>query len=847
MVVNGGRQSARVVLSEQALMAELPTGTITFLFTDVEGSTRLLHDHGERYAALLAEHRRVLREVFARHEGVEVDTEGDAFFVAFASARKALAAAREAQDALDNGPLRVRMGLHTGEAQASDEGYVGLDVHRAARIAAAGHGGQVLVSASTSTLVDVELRDLGAHRLKDLSAPERLYQLGDLSFPPLKTLSNTNLPIPATSFLGRESELHEVTELLRRDDVRVLTLTGPGGTGKTRLALQAAGELADDYPDGVFWVPLAPLRDPALVLAQVAQALGAKLELRAYIGSRRLLLLLDNLEHLLAAAEEVGELVASCPRLGLLVTSRAPLHLEGEWEYAVDPLAENEAVALFEQRARAATRAFSANGEVAEICRRLDYLPLAIELAAARAKLLSAHAILARLEQRLPLLAAGSRNAPERQRTLRATIEWSNDLLNEEEQRLFAQLAVFAGGWELEAAEEICDADLEILGSLVDQSLVRRSGERFWMLETIREYAVERLEESGEADNLRARHADWYLELAERARPEIHRAQALQWLDRLEAEHANLRLAIDRALEDGDAARALRLTGAVWVYWLTRGHWTEGRRSLEAALDLASDRDLESGEDALWGAALLALWQDDEERGLAHATNLFDSSRARGSRRGEAIALELIAIAASQRGDFDRARVLFDESLVIAREVRDEWLITVVLNNLGDAELNAGNFERAIELFEESLALGEKRGDLDRRARQLTNLGSASLALGNNSAARARFDDALEAARVIGLREIYVYALLGLASVWVPDNPSRAARLQGVSDALAEQLGTSAQAFEARVREDTLAKLRAASLEDAYLGAVAHGRALSPNEAVAYALGHVDHPDGGSV
>jgi predicted ATPase len=602
------------------------------------------------------------------------------------------------------------------------------------------------------------------------------------------------------------------------------------------LALQAAGELADQYPDGVFWVPLAPVRDPALVLPNVAQALGAKLELRSSIGSRRLLLLLDNLEHLLAAAEEVGELVSSCPQLGVLVTSRSPLHLDGEWEYAVDPLAETEAVALFEQRARAATRTFTANGEVVEICKRLDCLPLAIELAAARTKLLPATAILARLEQRLPFLGAGSRNAPERQRTLRATIEWSHGLLDEEEKRLFGRLAVFAGGWALEAAEEICDADLETLGSLVDQSLVRRSGERFWMLETIREYAAERLEESGKADGLRARHADWYLALAERAYPEIHGPGGPAWLDRLEAEHANLRLAVDRALEQGDAERALRLTGTVWLYWLTRGHWTEGRRSLEAALSIATERDLAFAADALWGAALLAQWQGDDETALGHATHLLDLSRAGGGRRGEAIALELIAIIATHEGEFDRARHLFEESLVMAREVGDDWLTTVVLNNLGDVELNDGNVERAIELFEESLALGEERGDIDRRARQLTNLGTASLVLGDRPAAAARFGGALDAARMIGLREAYVYTLLGLAAASVTDDPPRAARLQGVSDAIAEHLGTAAHDFEAGIREQTLDDLRAASAEAEYLDALTRARGMSPNDAVAYAL-----------
>jgi tetratricopeptide (TPR) repeat protein len=312
-------------------------------------------------------------------------------------------------------------------------------------------------------------------------------------------------------------------------------------------------------------------------------------------------------------------------------------------------------------------------------------------------------------------------------------------------------------------------------------------------------------------------------------------------LDRLEAEHANLRLAVDRALEQGDAERALRLTGTVWLYWLTRGHWTEGRRSLEAALSLASERELAHAEDALWGAALLAQWQGDDETALGHATHLLELCRACGSTRGEAIALELIAIIATREGEFDRARHLFEESLVMAREVGDDWLTTVVLNNLGDVELNEGNFGRAIELFEESLALGEERGDIDRRARQLTNLGTASLALGDRPAAAARFGDALDAARLIGLREAYVYTLLGLAAASVTDDPSRAARLQGVSDAIAEHLGTAAQSFEAGIREQTLDNLRAASAEDVYLAALAQARGLSPNDAVAYAL---DEPEG---
>jgi predicted ATPase/class 3 adenylate cyclase len=504
-------------------MRSLPSGTVTFLFTDIEGSTKLLRDLGsDEYSRVLAEHRRVLREAFAANEGVEVDTQGDAFFVAFPTAPGALGAAAQATEALAQGPIRVRMGIHTGTPHLSEDDYVGMDVHRAARIAACGHGGQVLVSASTAALVGTDgLRDLGEHRLKDLSAPERIHQLGEGDFPPLKSLHRTNLPIPSTPFLGRERELHDVHELVSRADVRLVTLTGPGGSGKTRLALQAAAAASERYPGGVFWVPLAPLRDPELVLETARQAVGARNGLAEQIGDTAMLLLFDNFEHVTDAAADVAGLLTSCPRVDLLVTSREPLHVSGEHEYPVPSLSPEEGVGFFIARARAVKPDFEGNDAVAEICRRLDDLPLALELAAARVKALSPGQIRDRLEQRLPLLTGGARDAPERQRTLRGTIEWSYELLTDEEKLLFARLAVFRGGCTLEAAEQVADANLDTLQSLVDKSLLRHSQERFWMLETIREYAVERLEHLEDAETLRLRHAEYFLRQAEEAEPHL--------------------------------------------------------------------------------------------------------------------------------------------------------------------------------------------------------------------------------------------------------------------------------------------------------------------------------------
>src|SRR5438105_2075987 len=410
-------------------MSELPTGTVTFLFTDIEGSTRLLHELGDAYADALAEHRRILRDAFTRHGGVEVDTQGDAFFVAFGRATDALAAAGEGQEALSTGPIRVRMGIHTGEPLATDEGYVGIDVHRAARIAAAGHGGQVLFSQSTRDLCAADsLRDLGEHRLKDLAAPERLYQLGDRNFPPLKTLYQTNLPIPATPFLGRERELEEVLALISRPDVRLLTLSGPGGTGKTRLALQAAAEAAERFPDGIYWAPLASLRDASLVLDVAARALGAADGLVERIADKSLLLLFDNFEHLIEAAPELSSVLAACPNAQLIVTSRELLRLPGEQTYPVPPLEPEDGEELFVARARAAKPDVRTDEPVKEICARLENLPLALELAAARVRVLSPDELLQRLSKRLDLLKGGPGVDP-RQQTLRATIEWPRDLL----------------------------------------------------------------------------------------------------------------------------------------------------------------------------------------------------------------------------------------------------------------------------------------------------------------------------------------------------------------------------------------------------------------------------------
>ena len=616
-------------------MGELPAGTVTLLFSDIEGSTRLLQQAGDAYPGLLAEHRRLLRDAFAGHGGHEVDSEGDAFFVAFASAGEAVAAAAEAQRALaehewpDDAEIRVRMGLHTGEPRRMDGRYVGLDVHQAARVMAAGHGGQVVISESTRALVGdgIELRDLGEHRLKDLSGPQRLFQLQvegiPAEFPPLKTLENrpTNLPAQPNPLVGRERELKETEAVITQPDVRLLTLTGPGGAGKTRLALQLAANVIDGFPNGVFFVSLAPIRDWELVMPTIAQTLGLREQagetiaetVTGYLQDKRLLLLLDNFEHVIPAAPAVAGILASSPNVTVLATSRTPVHLSGERTYAVPPLAvpelselpdaahvaEFDAARLFVDRARAAAADFAVTDEnaaaIAEVCIRLDGLPLAIELAAPRVRSLPPAALLRRLDRRLKLLTGGAQDLDERQRTLRATIEWSYELLSEDEKALFRSLGVFVGGCRPDAAEAVAPEGLRVevvdgLDSLVEKSLLRQRPDsdaepRFWLLETIREFAVERLETDGALEDARRRHAEYFLSMAEALDSEARRGDQTAIFARLDDENANLRASIDWARETRQFDLLTRAATALWGFWATHGYVAEGVRVLEEALE----------------------------------------------------------------------------------------------------------------------------------------------------------------------------------------------------------------------------------------------------------------------
>jgi predicted ATPase len=809
---------------------ELPTGTVTFLFTDVEGSTKLVRELGaERYAEALAEHRRALRAAFGRHGGVEVDTQGDAFFVAFPTAPGALTAAREAQEALS---IPVRMGIHTGTPYLTPEGYVGADVHRAARIAAAGHGGQVLVSASTAALLDAALEDLGEHRLKDLSAPERIYQVGEDEFPPLKTLYRTNLPVPATPFLGRDQDLARVLELLGQ--TRLLTLTGPGGTGKTRLGLQAAADVSDNYPGGVFWVPLAPLRDPELVLEQAGQALGAKDSLADYVGDKRLLLVLDNFEHLIEAADDLAELAACCPNLRLLVTSRELLRLPGEQAYPVPPLEPDDGTQLFLARARAAKPDFEADDAVPTLCARLDNLPLALELAAARVRVLSPGQLLERLSSRLDVLKAG-RGVDPRQQTLRATIEWSHDLLEQDEQRLFARLAVFRGGCTLEAAETICEADLDTMQSLVDKSLVRvRDEGRFWMLETIREFALEQLEASRESEELRRRHADHFLALAEEAEPHIRR-YAKEWLDRLGADHDNLRAAADQLEAAGEWELVLRLDGAISDFWGIRGHLAEGSRQIESALR-ADDRPTAARAKALNAAADMAMGRGDNETLRLRAEEALELHRRHGNIQSAAYSVFQLGHGAADEGEYERAKALAEEAIALAREAGDEELVMYATWLLAWASKGLGDNERSRRLYEEVSESARLAGSKNVLSLSLEALSDFALERGRPQEAIAILTEAFGLNRELDDRWRLALVTSRLARAFAElGNVKTATRLLSSGQALLKEMGGDPKWIGQRNRK-TLAAIRAELDAATFAEAWEEGANLPAEDAVELAL-----------
>jgi predicted ATPase/class 3 adenylate cyclase len=814
--------------------SDLPSGTVTFLFTDVEGSTKLLHELGaDGYSDALAEHRLVIREACARHYGVEVDTQGDAFFYAFPTAPSALAAAEEMTRELASGPIQVRIGLHTGTPLLTEEGYVGGDVHRAARIAASGHGGQVLVSASTAQLVETVLTDLGEHRFKDLGAPERVYQLGDGEFPALKSLFRTNLPVPTTPFLGRERELVEVVGLL--GSARLLTLTGPGGTGKTRLAAQAAGMASDGYPDGVWWVPLAPLRDPTLVVETAAQVVGSKNGLAEYIAHKSLLMLFDNFEQVVEAAGDVARLLASCPNLDLLVTSREPLHVTGEQEYPVPPLVHEEGVGFFLARARSVKPDFQPDDAVSEICRRLDDLPLALELAAARVKVLSSTQILERLEQRLPLLTGGARDLPERQRTLRGAIAWSHELLSVEEQRLFARLAVFLGGCTIEAAEDVCDADLDTLQSLVDKSLLRHTDERYWMLETIQEYAAGRLEESDVAEELRRRHAEHFLALAEEAEPHLEKNPE-EWLKRLEADNDNLRAALDRLETSGESQLALRLAGALAGFWEI-GHLTEGRHRLENLLP-GDERPTAARAKAFAGAALMARQSGDAGTAKLRAEEALALHRELGSAWGTANAGVTLGLAVADEGDFARARQLYQDSAQLFRDAGDEEGALFATRLLGWVYEELGDRERARAVLEDTLAGAQALANKQIEGQALGALASLALEQGRARDAVSMMKDVLHIDRDRGahLQTAFDLSRFARALAFAGGAAAEAARLLSSAEALREEIGAGVPPFLAKVNEETLTAIRTQLDDAAFAVAWEQGRALTADEAVALAL-----------
>jgi predicted ATPase/class 3 adenylate cyclase len=902
--------------------------TLTFLFTDIEGSTVMLQRLGGSYAEVLAGHHEIIRSGLAAHHGREVDTQGDAFFAVFAAPSACVAAAVEMQRALSahgwpaDYPVRVRMGIHSGEAARTPVGLVGLEVHRAARIAAVAHGGQIVLSAAAAALLSdslpagASLRDLGLHRLKDLGRPERIFQLDadglPTAFPPLASLDNpklrNNLPAQASSFIGRDAQLAEVRRLL--EGSRLVTLAGAGGAGKTRLGLQAAAGLADGSGDGVWFVDLAPLQDGELVAAATASVLGIREDagrpitetLVEGVGDRSLLVLLDNCEHLIDACAKLADaLLRGCPNIVLLATSREPLGVDGEHLYRVpsmvtpaegdgaDAIRSAEAVRLFADRARQQGVRLSWDPQAAEvtgrICRRLDGIPLAIELAAARLRVMPVAELDARLDQRFSILTGGSRAALPRQQTLLAMVDWSWELLTPAERHVLAGLSVFAGGFDLAAAEAVTGGEIVLagevlahLGALVDKSLVHFdsgiAGDtgagpvRYRLLETVRQYAMRRLQghDPAAADEVAAAHRDHYLALAQTAAPRLVARDQAEWLDRLDLELDNLRAAIAFSLRQADATAGIGLAASLRTFWKARGLASEGADALRTLLDLPGAQ----GATVLRGTALAsAAYLLEQTGGYATAAEYCDEALAIARPAGDdrlaadaaairafvlvrqgqqATALPLIAqtlglarrlgdphltarllsarsYAVDLEGDHEAAAADAAESLQLFRRAGDRREVGTMLGNLGYAEMSLGELHRARGHLRESLDVARELDDGYGVVYVTFNLGLAEYLNDSPGTAAALFAESFDLARRLQMRAGMAYALMGLAMAGSGDDPVSSARLHGAADEALAALGETLESLEARLRDAHRERLRVAMGDAAFDAEYAAGRA----------------------
>jgi predicted ATPase/class 3 adenylate cyclase/DNA-binding XRE family transcriptional regulator len=908
-----------------------PSGTVHLLFSDIGGSTQLAQRLGQKYVQVLERHQHILRETFSKWNGIEVSTHGDSFFAVFSRATDAVAAAAEAQHALakekwmDNIRLQVRMGIHTGEPMLVNRDYMGVDVHRAARICAAAYPGQVLLSNQTRVMVerqlppDVRLRELGKYRLKDLNEPEHLIQVVipglPSEFPALKSLEvmPNNLPIQLTSFIGREREIEEIGQLLK--GARLVTLTGAGGTGKTRLAIEVTRKIGDQYPDGAWLVDFAVLPEPSLIWQSLASILAVREEpnrslvqtLIDFLRPKKLLLLFDNCEHLISACAQVaGTLLQACPQLQVLATSREPLGIPGENQYYVptltvpemevetfvERLQQSEAVRVFLDRAVMVRPAFKLTKTnalaVAQICRRLDGIPLAIELAAARVKGLSVEQIAERLDDRFSLLNTGSRAALPRHQTLRATIDWSYNLLSEKERLLFSRLSVFAGGWTVESATEVClvvqleERDvLNLLLNLADKSLViseEQQGEtRYRFLETIRQYALEKLAESGEERLVRNRHLDFFLHFAEEAERNYRSARQLRWFRLMERERDNFRAALDYVLHTDQVEASLRLVGTAFWLWFFQGPWSEGQIWAELALGRGSDLQTKAGAKVLMALGLLHFAQSNHSAAGTSLAKSLSIWQELGEKWWSAFVLGFLGL--SQRPhDQEAASHSFDESLRLASETGEDWLLGFALWNSGENALYLKNlpqaesklhqslevgqtlgdrmlqnealralgelyetkqeYGKAVNLYRESLGIVQELHDITNVSLLYFNVGRALQLAGDNQQAKEYFLEALHQSRQLGKKAGEVRALAGLGVIAAAEGEAeRAVTLLIASRSLFTKLGLSFPSTQSGWLDHYLEAARAQVGEEKFAALSAQAQMMILEQIAIYALG----------